>query len=308
MSLDNLISQLAAAASEGRSRVRIEIEVDPLSGLVDLSDPFEMEEFDAEEGGRGLDEGEGLLDENERGDLDEGGSRDLDDEGVEAASAPDVPSMLDPNIRSRIRWRGSLFSSGRMGFKPEAVVIHIAEGSFPAIGNWFNNPRASVSAHYGVALDGRIDQYVSEDRSAWHAGNTASPSWTGLKPNTNPNLYTIGIEHEGKVNTPWTQAMYLASAALVRDVCERWEIPMDRDHIVGHREIRATKSCPGFEVDLELLIALARDGYPNHTVVRGDTLSKIARRYGTSVDTLLALNPQITDPNRIEVGDKLRVW
>jgi LysM repeat protein len=35
---------------------------------------------------------------------------------------------------------------------------------------------------------------------------------------------------------------------------------------------------------------------------RGDTLRKIAAKYGTTVDVLLRLNPQITNPNVIYVG------
>jgi LysM repeat protein len=45
-----------------------------------------------------------------------------------------------------------------------------------------------------------------------------------------------------------------------------------------------------------------------YTVVQGDTLSKIARRFGLTVATLLALNQDIiTDPNRIEAGWVLRL-
>lgn len=40
-----------------------------------------------------------------------------------------------------------------------------------------------------------------------------------------------------------------------------------------------------------------------YTVKPGDTLSKIARINGCSTDQLLQANPQITDPNRIKVGD-----
>ncbi len=43
----------------------------------------------------------------------------------------------------------------------------------------------------------------------------------------------------------------------------------------------------------------------NYTVKPGDTLSKIAKLNGVSMDQLLAANPQITDPNRISVGDVL---
>jgi murein DD-endopeptidase MepM/ murein hydrolase activator NlpD len=42
-----------------------------------------------------------------------------------------------------------------------------------------------------------------------------------------------------------------------------------------------------------------------YTVKPGDTLSKIAKLNGCSTDQLLQANPQITDPNRIKVGDSL---
>ena len=41
--------------------------------------------------------------------------------------------------------------------------------------------------------------------------------------------------------------------------------------------------------------------------VKGDTLRKIAARFGTTVDTLLKLNPQITNPNVIYVGQAITV-
>lgn len=44
-----------------------------------------------------------------------------------------------------------------------------------------------------------------------------------------------------------------------------------------------------------------------YTVRPGDTLSKIAMRNGVTMDQLLKANPQITDPNRIKVGDVLNV-
>ncbi len=44
-----------------------------------------------------------------------------------------------------------------------------------------------------------------------------------------------------------------------------------------------------------------------HTVVRGDTLWELARRYGLSLEKLIALNPQIKNPNLIRVGEKVRV-
>ena len=44
-----------------------------------------------------------------------------------------------------------------------------------------------------------------------------------------------------------------------------------------------------------------------HTVKKGDTLSAIARAYGTTLSAVIALNPQIKNPNLIYPGDRIRV-
>lgn len=43
----------------------------------------------------------------------------------------------------------------------------------------------------------------------------------------------------------------------------------------------------------------------SYTVVKGDTLSRIAFRYGISLKNLLEANPQIVNKNKIWVGDKI---
>ncbi len=44
-----------------------------------------------------------------------------------------------------------------------------------------------------------------------------------------------------------------------------------------------------------------------YTVVKGDTLWGISRRYGVSLASVIALNPRIKNPNLIFVGQKVRV-
>lgn len=44
-----------------------------------------------------------------------------------------------------------------------------------------------------------------------------------------------------------------------------------------------------------------------YTVVRGDTLGKIAIRYKTTVAAVVRLNPSIRNPNLIQVNQKIRV-
>lgn len=44
-----------------------------------------------------------------------------------------------------------------------------------------------------------------------------------------------------------------------------------------------------------------------HTVVKGETLWGIARRYGAELTEVIALNPQIRNPNLIYPGERVRV-
>lgn len=155
------------------------------------------------------------------------------------------------------------FRAGRQGLRPKAIVIHIIVGSQSSADDWFNNPASGVSAHYSVSKAGVIHQYVDPDDTAFHAGNVASPTWAGIERRPdgsflNPNLYTLGIEHEGKPDDDWTDAMYDASSQLVRMLADRYAIPLDSNHVIRHRDIRATKTCPGSKADLSRIIAQAR--------------------------------------------------
>ena len=47
--------------------------------------------------------------------------------------------------------------------------------------------------------------------------------------------------------------------------------------------------------------------YETYTIKSGDTLSKIAKRYGTTVEKIMAANPYITNANRIFAGKTLQI-
>jgi len=154
------------------------------------------------------------------------------------------------------------FTPGRNIYKPEAVVIHIMEGTLSGTDSWFKSPQSKVSAHYGIGKTGDVHQYVAEINTAWHAGRLNGPSWLLIKPAGNgqyfnPNYYTVGIEHEGNENSDWTNEMYSSSSEMVKTICSRWNIPIDRNHVIGHHEIYSLKTCLGNKVDLNKLIALA---------------------------------------------------
>ena len=108
------------------------------------------------------------------------------------------------------------------------IVVHVTEGSYGGSIQWFANPRARASAHYVVrSSDGQITQTVREKDIAWHAGNSAV------------NAQSIGIEHEAfESNCGWyTDAMYRSSAQLAAYLVEKYGIPIDRRHIIGHSEV-----------------------------------------------------------------------
>lgn len=99
--------------------------------------------------------------------------------------------------------------SSRGGVPITAVTVHTIQGSYAGAISWAKNCISNVSYHYVArSSDGQITQMVLEEDKAWHVGSE--------------NPYTIGIEHEGYVDDPiwYTEAMYVASADLVRDITE----------------------------------------------------------------------------------------
>jgi N-acetyl-anhydromuramyl-L-alanine amidase AmpD len=110
----------------------------------------------------------------------------------------------------------------------DKIIIHVAQGSWSSAINWFQNPIAQASVHYVVrSSDGFIGQSVLEKDIAWHAGNWGY------------NQTSIGIEHEGYVSDPkwFTEAMYDSSSWLSAHLCNKYGIPVDRYHIIGHNEV-----------------------------------------------------------------------
>lgn len=198
------------------------------------------------------------------------------------------------------------YTPGRAGYRPEALVVHIAEGFLAGGYDWFNRPESQVSAHYMVGKKGEIWQFVEEKDTAWHAGGVAGPSWELLKSGVNPNLYTVGIEHEGFTGEAWNEQMYQASSWLINQVCLRWNIPIDRNHIIGHYQLnsKSRSRCPGNGVDLQRLVQMAasyedpamiaelQSQIQNLKASQADLLAQIGRMQG-QIDTLSKENTNL---------------
>ena len=146
-----------------------------------------------------------------------------------------------------IEWVGTVnCRRGRGDRQPEAIVNHITAGKYPGCLSWMKNPNSKASSHYLVTKAGQIYQLVQDTDTAWHAGAVNKPSWP-LYDGTNPNYYTLGIEHEGQPGDELTEEQYQATLWLHRQLIAKWGIPVDRDHIIGHYRIDSVNrpNCPG---------------------------------------------------------------
>ncbi|HEY8983599.1 MAG TPA: peptidoglycan recognition family protein [Streptomyces sp.] len=126
--------------------------------------------------------------------------------------------------------------------KVRYIVVHDTEGAWEGVLNMVQDP-TYVSWHYTLrSSDGHIAQHVKTEDVAWHAGN-----WY-------INAASVGIEHEGFLARPdawYTEAMYRASARLVRYLAHRYGVPLDRQHILGHDNVPGptTANVPGMHTD-----------------------------------------------------------
>jgi N-acetylmuramoyl-L-alanine amidase len=126
---------------------------------------------------------------------------------------------------------------------PDTIILHYTGmTSSGAALDWLRNPASKVSCHYFIWEDGAVVQLVSEDRRAWHAGQS---SWLG---ETDLNSASIGIEianpgHDGGL-PPFSDAQITSVIALCQDVSRRLAVPAAR--ILAHSDIAPLrKSDPG---------------------------------------------------------------
>lgn len=164
-------------------------------------------------------------------------------------------------------YRRGRFDMTQFPVQPDVIVIHVAVGTLQTTFNTFNNPTSQVSSHYCVGEQGEVWQFVDDTNTAWHVGVVRSPTAKlvierfGKYPT--PNSYCIGIENSGEYpgdTTPgdFTNAQYDANGQLVALLAKKWNIPLDREHVIGHKEVRNDKTCPGAKVSIERIINIAK--------------------------------------------------
>ncbi|MFJ2959872.1 N-acetylmuramoyl-L-alanine amidase [Streptomyces sp. NPDC087270] len=148
--------------------------------------------------------------------------------GLTCNYVPAAYKQTDPNDKSKY---GSYDLANRPadGNSIKYIVIHDTEGSYSSALGIFQDPTKYATPHYIVrSSDGLVTQVVQTKNVAWHAGNYYI------------NAHSIGIEHEGIAisGASWySESLYESSAALVRYLANRFDVPLDRQHILGHDDV-----------------------------------------------------------------------
>lgn len=212
--------------------------------------------------------------------------------------------------------------------KIDTITIHCVVGqcTVETLGNIFAPTSRQASSNYGVGTDGKIGMYVEEKDRSWCSSNAANDN----------RAVTIEVASDTKHPYAVNDRAFAALLDLVTDICKRngikklvWSTKKaDRvNHKNGcnmtvHRDY-ANKSCPGdylynrhgeiaAEVNRRLGVedaapdAGAAQGVTVYTVKKGDTLSQIAAKYGTTYQAIAAFNG-IKNPNVIRVGQKIKI-
>lgn len=181
------------------------------------------------------------------------------------ATAPPASFAIVPDFIANDNYR-----PGRGGWWPDVLVIHVTEGSASSAREWFHDTTSDVSAHFLVSRRGEIRQFVRIGDSAFANGERVNPTARIVREraDVNPNRYTVSVECEGDGTTELTDtqraALYWLTMTVILPACPQMFV--DRDHIIGHHEIKASKSCPGaISVDriVRDLRALADGGAPD---------------------------------------------
>lgn len=123
-----------------------------------------------------------------------------------------------------------------------------------------------------------------------HIDNKTTPHYS---LNGAPVYFSLKAEREGGVTKGEDSAEAKKAAAEREQLVTKYINRTDADDISG--EDSDTKTT---ETEIETSI---------YKVVAGDTLAKIAKKHGMTLDDIMQLNPQIQDPNKIFPGQSINV-
>ena len=177
---------------------------------------------------------------------------------MEALKVKDEPKIIDTGIgwnEYELMERDST----------DMIVLHHTgdtdmDASAKQIHGWhLSNDWVGIGYHYVVRKSGAIETGRPECAIGSHAFGE--------------NGHSIGIHVCGAFSSAQpTEKQIEAVSHLVAYLCEKYDIPIDREHIVGHREVNDDTTCPGDNLFAKLdLIVSKAVWYANQDASESDT-------------------------------------
>lgn len=153
-------------------------------------------------------------------------------------------------------------SSSRQGATIDHFIIHhAAMFDLDDCVDLMVSGRKQVSSNY-VVQGKRIVSVVPEELRAFTSGSSRDGGKGAAWDRRSMTVETINST--GEPNWLISEETFQSLAALVADVATRYNFPIDREHIIGHRELYTrygasyATACPG-GIPLDRLVARARE-------------------------------------------------
>lgn len=163
------------------------------------------------------------------------------------------PKPVKATYPESVWWDHSSNSSPRRpGDKVQYFVIHHAAATTSVVGlrdRFMNANDRKVSPNWLIGADGSVSEIVPPDNfRAWTSGAFDYNAVTVETQNTS-----------GDPNWGISEASHIAIAKLVAWASKRYGFPIDRTHVIGHRETPgAATVCPGPSMNLDRIVELAK--------------------------------------------------
>lgn len=166
---------------------------------------------------------------------------------------PDYPAAIDFPAHS----------SNTLGppCTPKGWVLHTPEepaDGYPGTPHWFARPNVGGSTHYFVSYLGFVFQCVPENVGPIANGVLGKPYPAWANSGQSLNRQTLSVEIEGyaaTIRNTISPAQKTALVNLLAYGCEKYGIPKDRAHIIGHYEVANNRTDPG-TLDINEVVGL----------------------------------------------------
>lgn len=151
--------------------------------------------------------------------------------------------------------------SSRQGAQIDHFIVHHAVNtSARSVVDMMTIPTKQVSANYVVGPDGPIG-VVREEMRAWTSGASGDGGRGAAWDRRSITVETVNSTLAPNYGFASSTIEHLAR--LIADCATRYGFPIDRDHVIGHRELKErynasyATACPGPSMDLDGLVRKA---------------------------------------------------